>query len=93
MFGLVRRELPNGGFVYTSSDKSKNSRLRVAFVNSITGEDWTDESGIKHKGMFEEGTKAEEAAWNAIYISIQDGDATTFVHEMVHYYIRTFWES
>jgi hypothetical protein len=43
--------------------------------------------------MFEEGTKAEEAAWNAIYISIQDGDATTFVHEMVHYYIRTFWES
>lgn len=93
VFGLVKRELPNGGFVYTSSDKSKNSRLRVAFVNSITGEDWTDESGIKHKGMFEEGTKAEEAAWNAIYISLQDGDATTFVHEMVHYYIRTFWES
>ena len=93
VFGLVKRELPNGGFVYTSSDKSKNSKLRVAFVNSITGEDWVDEDGVKHKGMFEEGTKAEEAAWNAIYISIQDGDATTFTHEMAHYYIRTFWES
>ena len=92
-FGLKKRELPNGGFVYTSEDKSKDSRLRVCFVNSITGQDWTDEDGVLHKGMFEEGSKSEEAAWNAIYISLETGDATTFTHEMAHYYIRTFWES
>ena len=93
VFGLEKRELPGGGFVYTSADKSKDSKLRVCFVNSITGQDWTDEDGIKHRGMFEEGTKAEEAAWNAIYLSIENGDATTFTHEMIHYYVRTFWES
>ena len=93
IFGLEKKELPGGGFIYTSTDKSKDSRLRVAFVNSIRGNDWTDEDGTVHKGMFEEGTKGEEAAWNAIYLSLEAGDATTFTHEMAHYYVRTFWES
>lgn len=93
IFGLEKKELPGGGFIYTSTDKSRDSRLRIAFVNSIRGNDWTDEDGTVHKGMFEEGTKGEEAAWNAIYLSLEAGDATTFTHEMAHYYVRTFWES
>ena len=93
VFGLEKQKRNDGSFVYISKDKSKDSKLRVAFVNSITGRDWTDEEGKVHRGLFRENAKSEEAAWNAIYLSIQNGDSTTFVHEMVHYYVRTFWES
>lgn len=93
VFGLTKKQRSDGTFVYTSSDKSKNSRLRIAFVNSISGKDWVDEDGVTHQGVFKDNSKSEEAAWNAIYLSIQEGDATTFVHEMVHYYVYTFWES
>ena len=93
VFGLKKQKRPDGTYIWSSKDKSKESRLRVAFVNSITGQDWQDEDGVVHKGLFEESSKSEEAAWNAIYISITNGDSTTFVHEMVHYYVRTFWES
>ena len=93
VYGLKKQKKEDGTFMYVSKDKSKNSRLRVAFVNSMTGLDWTDDEGKVHKGLFVEKSKFEEAAWNAIYLSITDGDATTFVHEMIHYYIRTFWDS
>ena len=93
VFGLSKQKRPDGSFVYSSKDKSDGSRLRVAFVNSITGEAWTDENGVEHAGLFQERSKSNEAAWNAIYISITKGDPTTFVHEMVHYYVRTFWDS
>jgi len=92
-YGLKKVKRPDGSFVYVSSDDSSDSKLRVAFVNSITQGEWEDEKGVKHKGMFNEKSLSVEAAWNAIYISIEDGDATTFVHEMAHYYIRTFWNS
>lgn len=93
VYGLKKVKREDGSFVYISSDDSSDSKLRVAFVNSITQGTWEDEKGVKHKGMFNEKSDSVNAAWNAIYISIEDGDATTFVHEMVHYYIRTFWES
>ena len=93
VYGLKKVKRDDGSFVYISSDDSSESKLRVAFVNSITQGQWEDEKGVKHKGMFNEQSASVNAAWNAIYISIEDGDATTFVHEMVHYYIRTFWNS
>lgn len=93
IFRLKKVKRNDGTFVYISDDKSKDSKLRVSFVNSITGQDWTDDEGVVHRGLFHENSKSEEAAWNAIYLSIENGDSTTFVHEMVHYYIRTFWDS
>ena len=60
VFGLTKQKRADGTFVYSSKDKSKDSRLRVSFVNSITGQDWTDEDGVVHKGLFEENSNSEE---------------------------------
>ena len=92
-YGLKKHKRNDGSFIYISDDSSSESKLKVMFVNSISGKDWTDEQGVVHRGLFIEGTLQNEAAWNAILLSIQDGDATTFTHEMAHFYIRTFWDS
>lgn len=82
----------DGTYYYKYSGSDPKQKLRVQFVNSITENDWTDEEGVTHKGAFVD-QDAANAFCSIIYISMQDGDATTIVHELAHRYVRMFWDS
>ena len=92
VFGLKRVDLQDGTYYYKYNGTDKNQQLRVHFVNSLNEHDWTDEKGVAHKGAYVEGDQAN-AICSIIYISMQDGDATTIIHELAHRYIRMFWDS
>lgn len=83
---------PDGTFFYETDDNSKYSKLRVHFVNSMRKGDWRDKDGNYHKGLFRD-SNGTDATLNLIYISMMDGDASTFVHELAHHYVRVFWDS
>ena len=82
----------DGNFYYKTKDTSTKAKLRMYFVNSLRKGEWKDENGQYHKGMFidNDGTSA---AINLLYVSLNDGDASTVIHELAHHYIRTFWDS
>lgn len=82
----------DGNFYYKTKDTSTKAKLRMYFVNSLRKGEWKDENGQYHKGMFidNDGTNA---AINLLYVSLNDGDASTVIHELAHHYIRTFWDS
>ena len=92
VFKLKRVDLSDGTYYYKYDGTDKNQQLRVHFVNSLSEHDWTDENGVKHPGAFVEQGQAN-ALCSIIYISMQDGDATTIIHELAHRYIRMFWDS
>ena len=87
---LVQGE--DGSYYYKTKENSKNHKLRVHFVNSLRAEDWKDEDGNWHKGLFRN-NDGKDAAVNLILISLQDGDPSTFIHELAHHYIQVFWQS
>lgn len=92
VYDLKKVTLSDGTYYYKYSGNDPKQKLRVQFVNSISEATWTDEDGVKHKGAFVD-KDAANAFCSIIYISLQDGDATTIVHELAHRYIRMFWNS
>ena len=72
-----------GRIVYTTEDTSEDAQLRVEFVNSI---------GQGHKGRYTD-KDILDGQMSLIEIAVLDGDPTTFVHELAHHYIRTFWKT
>lgn len=92
VFKLKKVTLSDGTYYYKYDGTDKNQQLRVHFVNSLSENDWVDENGVTHKGAFVEADQAN-ALCSIIYISMQDGDATTIIHELAHRYVRMFWES
>lgn len=77
-FGLTRNE--DGSW---STDKNDEiSKLRLEFVNSLG-----DHAG--HITIDRHSAKAHYT----IAIGLLEGDASTFNHELAHYYIHTFWNS
>lgn len=91
-FDLERIDNEDGTYYYKTKDGSRKNKLRVHFVNSLRRDDWKDEDGNWHKGLFRS-ADGQDAFTNLILISLNDGDPTTFVHELAHHYIQTFWES
>lgn len=91
-FDLEKVEDGDGTFHYQTKEKSRQHKLRVHFVNSLRKEDWKDEDGNWHKGLFKS-SDGRDAAINLILISLEDGDPTTFIHELAHHYIQVFWQS
>lgn len=72
-----------GRIVYTTDDTSSDAQLRVEFVNSI---------GQKAKGKYtDKGLLDGHMA--IMELAVLDGDPVTFIHELAHHYIRTFWSS
>lgn len=76
-FGLVETE--NGYEI--PGDNSEIAKLRIQFVNSMST-----------RGHIDTFRKAALDHY-IISIGLQRGDATTFNHELAHYYIRTFSNS
>lgn len=76
-FGLTQQE--DG--TWTTDDNSTIGKLRVKFVNSMSTPGSID---------FNE---ASTNAHTVIAIGLNEADASTFNHELAHYYIRTFWNS
>lgn len=72
-----------GRIIYTTEDTSADAQLRVEFVNSI---------GEHRKGRYTD-RDILDSQMSLIEIAVLDGDPTTFVHELAHHYIRTFWKS
>jgi hypothetical protein len=62
--------------------------LRVEFVNRIS--DYVENASDKAKGAYSEDINAE---LSMMYISLKNGDHTTFIHEMIHRYIRNYWNT
>lgn len=91
-FDLERINNEDGTYYYKTKEGSRKNKLRVHFVNSLRRDDWKDENGNWHKGLFRD-ADGQDAFTNLILISLNDGDPTTFVHELAHHYIQTFWES
>ena len=79
-FGLEQVTDKNGIPHFTSKDK----QLEVIFVQNI------DAQNNAVKGVYYASGRLNAAA-NLIYISLLDGDATTFSHELAHHYVRMFW--
>lgn len=90
-FGLIRTE-QNGKIVYVSKSKDSRDQLRVEFVNSLTVGDYVSQDGVVKKGVFYD-KKNTDAMYSLIQISLEDGDPSTFIHELSHSYIRQFWNS
>lgn len=82
----------DGNFYYKTKEDSPKSKVQVMFVNSLRKGSWRDSDGNIHKGLFVDNT-GTSAAINLIYVSMNDGDITTIIHELAHHYIRTFWET
>lgn len=76
-FGLTQQE--DG--TWATNDNSAVGKLRVEFVNSMSTPGSID---------FNE---ASTNAHTVIAIGLNEADASTFNHELAHYYIRTFWNS
>ena len=76
-FGM---QLEDGKFVI-KDDSSEIARLRVQFVNGIIEHGYIDTY------------KQNEIDHYIISIGLFNGDATTFNHELAHYYIRRFKDS
>lgn len=81
-FGLEQIIDNNGIPHFTSKDK----QLEVIFVQNI------DAQNNAVKGVYDSSGRLNAAA-NLIYISLLDGDATTFSHELAHHYVRMFWST
>lgn len=76
-FGL---ELQEDG-TWTTNDNSAEGKLRVQFVNSMNNPGSIDFNGDSIN------------AHTVISIGLNQADASTFNHELAHYYIRKFWNS
>lgn len=77
-FGL--RQQKDGSWS-TSNPNDPVAKLRVEFVESLAEPGSID---FNHHST---------AAHSLILIGLNNGDASTFNHELAHYYIRTFWNS
>jgi len=73
-------QLENDQFVI-KGDNSEYAKLRVQFVNGMTEHGYIDTY------------KQNEIDHYIISIGLLNGDATTFNHELAHYYIRRFKNS
>jgi hypothetical protein len=76
-FGLTQQE--DGS--WSTNDNSVTAKLRVDFVNSMDNPGSID---------FDADSMNAHAT---IQIGLDKADASTFNHELAHYYIRTFWNS
>lgn len=76
-FGLTQQE--DGS--WTTTDNSAEGQLRVQFVNSMLD-----------PGNIDFDTDSINAH-TVISIGLNQADASTFNHELAHYYIRKFWNS
>lgn len=76
-FGIVEK---NGEFVI-EGDSSEAAKLRIQFVKDIVEQGYIDTY------------KQNEIDHYIISIGLLNGDATTFNHELAHYYIRRFKNS
>lgn len=76
-FGLTRQE--DG--TWTTTDTSAEGQLRVQFVNDMLNPGSIDFDGDSVN------------AHTVISIGLNQADASTFNHELAHYYIRKFWNS
>lgn len=72
-----------GRIVYTTEDTSTDAQLRVEFVNSI---------GQGKKGKYTD-KDLLDGHMAIMELAVLDGDPVTFIHELAHHYIRTFWKS
>lgn len=77
-FGLTKQE--DGSWV-TVDKNDPIAKLRVEFVNRMNEPGSID---FNHHST---------NAHSLILIGMNEGDASTFNHELAHYYIRTFWNS
>lgn len=91
-FDLERVDNSDGTYYYKTKEGSRQNKLAIYFVNSLRREDWKDEDGNWHKGLLKT-ADGQDAATNMILISLTDGDPTTVIHELAHYYIKMFWYS
>ena len=90
-FGLKETVDDNGVSHYSTETSGK--KLEVRFVESITEDkDYGQSEYKKIKGSYNQSDRIN-AASNIIYISLNDGDATTFTHELAHHYVRMFWDT
>lgn len=78
-FGLYRNE--DGTWSTTNTDE--NSQLQVQFVNTL---------GNGHAGSYT-ANQESELAHHMIMIALDEADASTFNHELAHYYVRKFWNT
>lgn len=92
VFKLKKITNEDGSYYYKYTGEDPKQKLRVHFVNQLSSEEWTDEEGVKHQGAFVDQDTAN-ALCGIIYIAMEDGDATTVVHELAHRYVRMFWDS
>ena len=76
-FGIVEKD----GDLIIPDDNSENAKLRIQFVKGITEHGYIDTY------------KQNEIDHYIISIGLLNGDATTFNHELAHYYIRKFRNS
>lgn len=85
IYGLERTVDENGNVRYISNRKDKDGKadLVVEFLNYIE-----DDAA----GFYDLNSKST-AAHHVIGISLNNGDPSTFSHELAHHYVRMFWKS
>jgi len=76
------------GVYFEGDDNSITGKLRVKFVNNI--QKYIDNAQEDTKGAYVEDINHE---LSIMYISLQNGDHTTVIHELAHRYVRNFWET
>jgi hypothetical protein len=69
-------------------ENSTTGKLKVSIVNNISK--YIKESPEGTKGAYSEDINH---LMSTLYISLQNGDHTTIVHELLHRYIRNYWET
>lgn len=86
-FGLVRKTDDKGNIYFESESQDEGSNLRVMFCQYIE-----DSKGEVHDGMYDQ-TGRMYAASNVIWIGLNEGDPQTLNHELIHHYLRMFWNT
>lgn len=80
-FGLKQVQQEDGTIVYESTTNDDTSKLRVEFVNNLTRQ-----AAFQRKNT-------TDATLNLIQISLNNGDPTDIIHELLHFYVRQFWNT
>ena len=76
------------GLYFESDDDSELGKLRVRIVNSISA--YVKNAPEDAKGAYVED---QNHLMSMLYISLKNGDHTTIIHELLHRYVRLFWDT
>lgn len=83
------KKITKGFYTYFEGDETtQTGKVQVRFVNNIS-------KLIKDAPEGTAGAYSEDInhLMSVLYISLQNGDHTTIVHELLHRYIRNFWDT